>query len=319
MNILVTGCAGFIGFHLSKLLLEKKYKVIGIDNLNDYYDVNLKKERLRLLKKNKYFTFKKIDICNLKNLKLLFKQNKIKIVINLAAQAGVRYSIVNPKTYLENNVLGYFNLLEVCRNHKINHLVQASTSSVYGNHKKFPLNEKLDTSFPLSFYAASKKSTEVLSHSYSYIYNLPITCLRFFTVYGPYGRPDMALFKFVKNIQNGRPIKLFNFGNHQRDFTYVEDVAISIEKIMKKPSKQKIPFEIYNIGSNNPVSLMKFVNFIETQLQKRAKFIKTTIQLGDIFKTHADNYKITKKINYSPQISIEQGVKKFINWFKQYY
>ncbi len=315
MNILVTGCAGFIGFHLSKLLLEKKYNVIGVDNLNNYYDVSLKNKRLKILRKNKFFLFKKIDICNLKKIESIFKKNKIKIVINLAAQAGVRYSIKNPRTYLENNIVGYFNILELCRSHKIKHLIQASTSSVYGNNSTFPLKETMSTSSPLSFYAASKKSTEVISHSYSYIYKIPITCLRFFTVYGPYGRPDMALFKFVKNIFSNKSINLFNFGNHHRDFTYVKDVANSIEKIINNPPKNNIPFAIYNVGSNNPISLKKFISLIENQLQKKAKIKKIKMQKGDIKKTHADNRKLAKKINYSPKVSANQGIKEFVEWF----
>ena len=318
MKILVTGCSGFIGFNLSKLLLEKKYTVIGIDNLNRYYDIDLKKNRLKILKKNKLFEFKKLDICDYKNLKLLFKKNNIKIVINLAAQAGVRYSVKNPRTYLENNINGYFNILEACKENKINHLIQASTSSVYGNNNRFPLNENLSTSSPLSFYAASKKSTEVLSHSYSYIYKLPITCLRFFTVYGPFGRPDMALFKFVDKILNNKTIELFNFGNHYRDFTYIDDVTNSIEKIIKKPPKKNIPFEIYNLGSNSPISLIKFLRFIERELGKKAKIKKTKMQKGDIGKTHADNKKLTNRIKYLPKFNTEVGIKNFIKWFKEY-
>ena len=315
MKILVTGCSGFIGFHLSKLLLEKKNTVIGIDNLNTYYDIDLKKNRLKILKKNNLFEFKKVDICDFKKLKLIFKKNKIKVVINLAAQAGVRYSIKNPRTYLQNNINGYFNILEICREYKIKHLIQASTSSVYGNNNNFPLKENLSTSSPLSFYAASKKSTEVMSHSYSYIYKLPITCLRFFTVYGPYGRPDMALYKFVTDIIKNKPVTLFNFGNHDRDFTYVEDVTNSIEKILKYPPKKNIPFEIYNVGSNNPVSLFKFIRLIENQLQKKAKIKKIKMQIGDIEKTHADNRKLVKKIGFAPKINTKEGIKKFIKWF----
>ena len=318
MNILVTGCAGFIGFHMSKILIENNYQVFGLDNINDYYDINLKKNRLKKLKIHKNFKFYKLDLRRFSNVKLLFKKIKIDIVINFAAQAGVRYSINNPRTYLENNIDAYFNLLELSRLFKVKHLIQASTSSVYGNNTKFPLKESEDTNQPLSFYSASKKATEVMSHSYSYMYRLPITCFRFFTVYGPFGRPDMALHSFAKNIIKNKAINLFNHGNHIRDFTYVEDVVFAIFKIIKLPSKEKIPFEVYNIGSNNPISLKKFVNLIEKKLNKKAKIKKIKMQKGDVYKTHADISKLIKKIKFKPQTDINQGIKKFLEWFRSY-
>ena len=241
MTILVTGAAGFIGYHLIGKALNKNKEVIGIDNINSYYDINLKKDRINNLKKNKKFSFYKVDLSNYKKLNNIVKKNKIKIIIHLAAQAGVRYSIKNTRTYFKSNLEGFFNILEVSRHNKIKHLIYASTSSVYGDSKKFPLNENDRTDQPLSFYAATKKSNEVMAHSYSYIYKLPCTGVRFFTVYGPFGRPDMALFKFTKNIINNHPIELFNNGYHLRDFTYVDDVVDGIYSLINKQSKKNYP------------------------------------------------------------------------------
>jgi UDP-glucuronate 4-epimerase len=320
MNILVTGCAGFIGFHTSlKLIESQNNKIFGIDNLNAYYDINLKKDRLKKLKKNKNFFFKKLDICKKKSLDNLFKQHKFKIVINLAAQAGVRYSILDPDTYFKNNILGFYNILDISRLYKINHFIFASSSSVYGNIKKFPIKEEYNTDFPQSFYAASKKSNEVIAFSYSSIYNMPITGLRFFTVYGPYGRPDMSLFKFTKAMLNNVKLQLFNNGNHVRDFTYIDDVVESIIKISKKRPKTSIPYSIFNIGSSNPQKLMKFLKVISSNLNIEPKIQYKSMQKGDVYKTHANVNKLFKEIKFKPKTPINVGIKSFIKWYKDYY
>tara|TARA_B100000787_G_scaffold169367_1_gene160370 strand:+ start:1685 stop:2653 length:969 start_codon:yes stop_codon:yes gene_type:complete len=318
MNVLVTGCAGFIGFHLTLKLLNK-YNVFGVDNLNDYYDPTIKNDRLSKLKKEKNFRFYKLDISNLNSLKKIIYKNKIKYIVHLAAQAGVRYSIDHPEKYVSSNLVGFFNVLEVARIFKIKHMIFASTSSVYGNNKKFPLKEDYDTDKPLSFYAATKKSNEVMAHSYSNIYKLPCTGLRFFTVYGPMGRPDMSLYKFSNAIIKNKKIELYNKGNHYRDFTYVDDVVISISKLLTKPSKNQIPYDIFNIGSSKPYYLKKFLSLIEENLSKKAmvKFLK--IQQGDVHKTHADVSKLKEKIKYSPKTDIRLGIKLFIDWYKAYY
>ena len=319
MSILITGSAGFIGYHLTEKLLKKNINVIGIDNINNYYDTKLKKNRIYELKKNKKFKFYKIDLCEYKKLDFVIKKNKIKFIIHLAAQAGVRYSIKNPKIYFKSNLEGFFNILEVSRHNKIKHLVFASTSSVYGDSKKFPLNENNRTDHPLSFYAATKKSNEVMAHSYSYIYKLPCTGVRFFTVYGPFGRPDMALFKFTKNIINNQSIELFNNGNHLRDFTYVDDIVDGIYSLIKRHSKKNIPYEIFNIGNGNPKKLKDYLKFIERKLSSKAKVKKLPLQIGDIFKTHSDIKKLKKYTNYKPKTNIEVGISKFIEWYKDYY
>jgi len=319
MNILITGSAGFIGYHLSKKILRKNIQVIGIDNINKYYDINLKKNRIKDLKKNKKFKFYKIDLCEFNKLNNLIKKNKIDYIINLAAQAGVRYSIENPRTYFKNNLEGFFNILEVSRLNKIKHLIFASTSSVYGDTKKFPLNEKDNTDYPLSFYAASKKSNEVMAHSYSYIYKLPCTGVRFFTVYGPYGRPDMALFKFTKNILSNNAIELFNNGIHVRDFTYIDDIVDGIYSLIKKNSKKSKLYEIFNIGNGSPKKLMDYIKEIEKNLKISANIKKLPLQKGDIIKTHSDLSKLKKYTNYNPKTNIEAGIAKFIEWYKDYY
>ncbi len=318
--ILITGCAGFIGFHLSKALLnDKNNKIIGIDNLNKYYDVSLKNNRLKILKKFNNFYFYKINIQNQKKLKNIFEDNKIKIVINLAAQAGVRYSITNPREYLDFNVNGFFNILELSRLFKIKHLVFASTSSVYGDSNDFPLSEEIKTDSPLSFYAATKKSNEVFAHSYSNIYKLQCTGLRFFTVYGTYGRPDMALHKFVKSNIENKKINLFNYGKHKRDFTHVNDIVQGIEKIINYKNVKKIPYEIFNIGSNKPINLKEFIKIIEKITNKRFKIVNLPLQKGDVEKTHANISKISKYLNYKPKVNIKDGVKEYIDWYKEYY
>ena len=269
MKILVTGCAGFIGFHLVRdLLKNKKNKIYGLDNLNSYYDINLKKKRLEILKKNKNFFFYKIDLEDKENLKKIFKKN-FNIVFNLAAQAGVRYSIFNPKIYFNSNIKGFFNILNACKENHVQHLIFASTSSVYGSNNKFPLKEDFNTDRPESFYAATKKCNEVMAYSYSSIYKLKVSCVRFFTVYGPYGRPDMSLFKFVEAIKLKKFISLFNYGNHTRDFTYIDDVVFFLKKIMKR--KNKIKYETFNISSSNPTNLKKYIQVIEKNLKLKAK------------------------------------------------
>ena len=319
MNILITGSAGFIGYHLTKKILKKNIKVFGIDNINNYYDTNLKKNRIKDLKKSKKFFFYKIDLSEYKKLNNLVKRNKIKYIIHLAAQAGVRYSIKKPKTYFKSNMEGFFNILEVSKNNNIKHLIYASTSSVYGNTKKFPLSESDNTDHPLSFYAATKKSNEIMAHSYSYIYKLPCTGVRFFTVYGPFGRPDMALFKFTKNIIKNRSVELFNKGKHLRDFTYVDDIVEGVFSLIKKQSKKSIPYEIFNIGNGNPKKLIDYLKYIEKNLNRSSSIKKLPLQIGDIIKTHSDIKKLKKFTGYNPKTNINIGVNKFIEWYKDYY
>ena len=319
MNILVTGSAGFIGFHTTVKLLKNKINVVGIDNVNKYYDTRLKKNRIKSLKNFKNFNFYKVDLTQYKKLDNIIKKYKIKYIIHLAAQAGVRYSIDNPKSYFKSNLEGFFNILELSKNNKIQHLIYASTSSVYGNSKNFPLKEENNTNLPLSFYAATKKSNEVMAHSYSYIYKLPCTGVRFFTVYGSLGRPDMALFKFTKNILENKPIELFNKGDHIRDFTYVDDIVDGIYSLIKKQPKSKIPYDIFNIGNGNPKKLLEYVKEIELNLGKKAKIKKLPLQIGDVVKTHADIKKLQIKTKYKAKTNIKKGISNFIEWYKDYY
>tara|TARA_Y100000816_G_scaffold291201_1_gene281857 strand:- start:18842 stop:19807 length:966 start_codon:yes stop_codon:yes gene_type:complete len=320
MNILITGCAGFIGFHLSvKLLKNKNCKVIGIDNIDNYYDVNLKKKRLKELNKNKKFSFYKINITNNNKVSGLFKKKSIDCVVHLAAQAGVRYSIEDPSKYLDTNIVGFFNIMEQCKENKIRHFLFASTSSVYGDNKNFPLQEHDINNKPLSFYAATKLSNEVMAYSYSNIYRLPITGLRFFTVYGPFGRPDMALYKFAKAIKESKFIKLFNGGNHIRDFTYIDDVVSAIILLIKNPPKKRIPYEIYNIGSSRPETLRNYLSKLENLLGKKAKIKKLKLQKGDVLKTHASISKLKNKTKFKVKFDISSGISKFVDWFNKYY
>ena len=301
MKILVTGAAGFIGFHICKYLLDNtKYNVSSIDSITDYYDVSLKKNRLKILKNYKNFFFYKFDLKNNKKILNNFKINQYDIVLHLAAQAGVRYSIENPRSYLDSNIIGFFNILDASRVNKVKHFLFASSSSVYGKSDKFPLKESYSTSSPLSFYASTKKSNEVMAYSYSNIYKLPCSALRFFTVYGPYGRPDMSLFKFTKSILEKKSIQLFNKGNHERDFTYIDDISISLSKLIKKIPKNKVPFEVYNLGSSNPRNLSNSVELIEKYTGIKAKKNYIAMQKGDVYKTHASNVKLKKTIKYSP-------------------
>ena len=320
-KILITGCLGFIGYHITlKLLKNSKFNVLGVDNINDYYDIQLKKDRLKNIKLNSTnFIFQKLDITNNNQLKRLFKKNKITHIIHLAAQAGVRNSIKSPRVYLENNINGFFNVLEISRMHNIKHLIFASTSSVYGDAKSFPLTEEDNTDKPLSFYAATKKSNEVMAYAYSNIYKIPITGLRFFTVYGPYGRPDMSLFKFTKGIIDKNSISLFNKGNHVRDFTYIDDIVDGISLVINKPPIGKVPFDIFNLASGNPKSLKFFLNAIENKLNIKARKKLYGMQKGDVYKTHASIRKIIKKFKYNPKFDIVSGISDFVDWYKKYF
>ncbi len=319
MHILVTGCAGFIGYHLVVKLISAKHNVIGIDNLNNYYDIELKKNRVKLLKKYKNFQFKQYDLEKINLINKLIKNNNIKYIIHLAAQAGVRNSVKNPKLYFKSNIEGFFNILELSRINNIKHLIFASTSSVYGYNKSLPFKENFKTDSPLSFYAATKKSNEVMAHAYSNIYNIPCTAIRFFTVYGPFGRPDMALFKFTENILKNKPIDFYNNGKHTRDFTYIDDVVQGLLLILANPPKNKIPFKIFNIGNGKPQSLIKYLKFIEKFLNKKAHINNLPLQKGDVEKTHADLKLINRTLKFNPKIKIEKGIKKFIEWYLDYY
>jgi len=321
MNFLVTGSAGFIGFHLSKLLLNNGKKVIGIDNLNDYYDVNLKKNRLKILKKNKKFIFFKLDIANKSKLKNFLKNYKVGIVIHLAAQAGVRYSITNPETYLNSNIIGFFNILEICKQKKVKFLYFASTTSVYGDNNNLPYNENLQISKPLQFYAATKVSNEVMAFAYSNIYKIKTRALRFFTVYGPYGRPDMAIHGFVKKILLNQPINMFNRGNHTRDFTYIEDITKSIYLLIKKENTINKPklFDVFNLGNQKNINIKYLVKILSKILDKKIKIKYSELKQGEMKDTLSNSNKIIKYINYKPNTNIEDGLRKFIKWYKKYY
>ena len=315
---LITGSAGFIGFHLSKKLLSEGFTVIGVDNLNNYYDQKLKKNRNKILEKYTNYKFNKIDIKNYSKLESIFKKNKFDCIINLAAQAGVRYSLINPKSYIENNVVGFFNVIDLTKKYKVKNIIYASTSSIYGIQSKFPIKENFDTSNPTQLYAATKKSNEVIAASYSKLYNINTIGLRFFTVYGPWGRPDMAPIKFTKNIIQGKSIEVFNKGKHSRDFTFVEDIVDGIFKIIKKKKKVS-KNKIYNIGNGKKVSLIEFIKLIEKNLNKKAKKKFLPLQKGDVFKTHSSTKLLKKDYGYVSKTSINNGVKKFINWYLSYY
>ena len=336
MKVLVTGCAGFIGFHLVKKLLDTNISIIGVDNINSYYDQKLKKNRLQLLEskalknKKKYF-FIKANLCNKKKTEQIFKKFKPNIVVHLAAQAGVRYSLKAPVVYAKNNVVGFTNVLENCRLNKIKQLIYASSSSVYGANTKVPFNENHNTDHPLQYYAATKKSNEVMAFAYSSLYKLPIVGVRFFTVYGSYGRPDMALYKFTKNIFQGKTIKVHNNGNHSRDFTHVNDISAGIIKlfncfdkknIKKKVEKiliNKIPHFIINFGNSKPVKLKNFIKILENTINKKAKIKLIPFQSGEVINTYADIRRAKKLIGYNNKIDIKKGAKDFVEWFKKYY
>jgi UDP-glucuronate 4-epimerase len=332
MKYLITGAAGFIGFHLSKRLLEQNNSVVGIDNLNEYYDVNLKKARLNELKEDPGFTFHKLDLVDRKGIEKLFTENKFDYVVNLAAQAGVRYSLTNPRAYIDSNVVGFLNVLEGCRSSGIKHLVFASSSSVYGANTKMPFSVHHNVDHPVSLYAATKKSNELMAHTYSSLYKLPCTGLRFFTVYGPLGRPDMALFLFTSAIMENRPIDVFNKGKMKRDFTYIDDIVEGVTRVVKKipepdtdwnsdnpdSATSYAPYRIYNIGNNSPIELMKFIEVLEDCLGKKAEKNLLPMQPGDVHETCADVDDLIN-IGFKPSTPIEKGIKKFVEWYLDYY
>tara|TARA_B100001287_G_C22614574_1_gene496885 strand:+ start:207 stop:1229 length:1023 start_codon:yes stop_codon:yes gene_type:complete len=338
MIVLVTGAAGFIGFHLARKLINNGIDVIGFDNLNNYYDVKLKKDRIKILKndaiklKTKFYFFKG-NLSYYNDLKIIFEKYRPNIIINLAAQAGVRFSIENPSSYIESNLVGFNNILECCRHYPINHLIYASSSSVYGGNTLLPFSEKHSVDHPVSLYAATKKSNELMAHSYSHLFNIPTTGLRFFTVYGPWGRPDMALYLFTKAILSNKPIKVFNHGKMIRDFTYIDDIIESIFLLMNiypeknnnfdtnkpDPSGSWAPYRILNIGNSEPIPLMKYINEIELSLDKKALIEYQDMQPGDVAITSADTSLLENLINYKPTTSVKKGVKIFVQWFRDYY
>jgi UDP-glucuronate 4-epimerase len=330
-KVLITGAAGFIGFHLSQALCELGYEVTGIDNLNDYYDVALKKARLALVSRHQGFSFHKLELENKSAIELLFNQNKFDYVVNLAAQAGVRYSISNPDTFVQTNVVGFLNVLEGCRRSGVRHLIYASSSSVYGGNKQLPFSTHQNVDHPLSLYAATKKSNELMAHAYSSMFSLPTTGLRFFSVYGPYGRPDMALFKFTESILTGKPIDVFNHGKMRRDFTYVDDVVEAITKLIPKrpvtqsdyvdgdPSASFAPYRIYNIGNGTPIDLLRFIELIENKLGKSVDRNYLPMQDADVPEAAADVADLIEEIGFRPMTPIEVGVGRFIDWYLDYY
>lgn len=333
MKILITGAAGFIGFHLAKRFLDAGVAVFGLDNLNDYYSVQLKKDRLQILQQEKNFHFEPIDLADGEALNDYFKTNQFTHVVNLAAQAGVRYSLINPKSYIDSNIVGFANLLECCRHNGTRHLVYASSSSVYGLNTSMPFSVHDNVDHPVSLYAASKKSNELMAHTYSYLYKLPTTGLRFFTVYGPWGRPDMALYLFTKAIGEGKPINVFNHGRMRRDFTYIDDIVEGVFRIVSHvpqgnsgwegnnpdPSTSPAPYKLYNIGNNNTVELEQFITVLENALGKKAVRNYMDIQPGDVPATYANIDDLISDVGFKPSTSIEEGIEKFIVWYQDYY
>ena len=321
-KILITGGAGFIGFYLSKALLEKGEHVIGIDNLNDYYEVSLKEARLAILKPFPGYEFRKIDIADKAAVDALFAEEKPEIVVNLAAQAGVRYSIENPQAYVDSNLVGFFNILEACRHNPVKHLLYASSSSVYGNQQKTPFSVEDPVDHPISLYAATKKSNELMAHAYCHLYGIPCTGLRFFTVYGPMGRPDMAYFSFAKKIFAGQPIQVFNNGDLYRDFTYIDDIVKGVESMLDHPpvpNEAGDQYKVYNIGNNTPVKLMDFIETLENALGKKAEKVFLPMQPGDVYQTYADVTELMKDFDFKPSTTIAEGLGKFAEWYKAYY
>jgi len=333
MRVLVTGAAGFIGFHLSKRLLDRGDEVIGLDNLNDYYEVGLKKARLAQLEGRKGFSFHKLDLSDGRGMDGLFKAKKPERVVNLGAQAGVRYSITNPHAYIESNIVGFTNILESCRHHGVEHLVYASSSSVYGSNKVSPFSIHHNVDHPVSLYAATKKANELMAHTYSHLYKLPTTGLRFFTVYGPWGRPDMALFIFTKAIMAGKPIEVFNHGKMQRDFTYIDDIVEGVVRVLDKvpqpnpawdalaadPGTSAAPYRVYNIGNNQPVELLRFIEVLENCLGLKAIKNLLPMQPGDVPATCADVDDLARDVGFRPATPIETGVARFVEWYRSYY
>ncbi len=333
MKILVTGAAGFIGFHLSQRLLNRGEEVVGLDNLNNYYDVSLKQARLAQLQSQQLFTFAQLDLADQEGINNLFTAYQFDVVVNLAAQAGVRYSLKNPHAYINSNILGFTNILEGCRHSQVKHLVFASSSSVYGANTKIPFSVHDNVDHPISLYAASKKANELMAHTYSHLYGLPTTGLRFFTVYGPWGRPDMAYFLFTKAILSGKPIDVFNYGKMKRDFTYIDDIIEGVVRVIDTlpqgnpdwlgdkpdPGTSKAPYKIYNIGNNNPVELLHFIEVIEDCLGMKAQKNMLPLQPGDVTMTYADVDDLIADVGFKPATPIDVGVGRFIDWYRDYY
>jgi UDP-glucuronate 4-epimerase len=330
MKILVTGCAGFIGMHVAQYLLRAGYDVVGLDNMNNYYDVSLKEARLNELRPHKKFIFYKIDIANRKDMKDFFAKENLQIIIHLAAQAGVRYSVDHPEAYVESNLVGFANILEGAKTLSVKHLLYASSSSVYGGNKKIPFAEDDGVDCPVSFYAATKKANELMAYSYSNVFKIPTTGLRFFTVYGPWGRPDMSPFLFTKAILADEPIQVFNHGNMMRDFTYIDDVVEGVVRVMGKPgvhsalnqgdaSLDQVPYQLFNIGNNSPVQLLAYIQELELALGKSAQKIFLPMQLGDVPKTMADIDKLENFVGFKPKTLLREGIQNFVTWYKQYY
>ena len=333
MKVLVTGAAGFIGFHTSKALLDRSDEVVGLDNLNPYYDVKLKEARLAEISPRNHFTFIKADLADKTAIDKVFADHRPERVIHLAAQAGVRYSITNPEEYVQSNLVGFFNILEACRHNDVEHLVYASSSSVYGANTRVPFSVHDNVDHPLSFYAASKKSNELMAHTYAHLYRLPTTGLRFFTVYGPWGRPDMALFKFVGKILADEPIDVFNEGHHARDFTYIDDVVEAVLRVVDRvpqpnsnwsgdapdPGTSSAPYRLYNIGNHSPVQLMDFIALIEKTLGREAKKNFLPLQPGDVPATYADVSDLAADVGFEPNTPIEEGIAQFVAWYRDYY
>jgi UDP-glucuronate 4-epimerase len=333
MRILITGTAGFIGSHLSIHLLKEGHTVTGMDNLNSYYDVRLKKDRLALLEPHPHFRFHLLDLTNRAGMENLFRVERPEIVVHLAAQAGVRYSLQNPAAYVDSNLVGFLNILEGCRHNSVKHLVFASSSSVYGANTLMPFSVHQNVDHPVSLYAATKKANELMAHTYAALYGLPCTGLRFFTVYGPWGRPDMALFLFTKAILEGQPIDVFNEGRMKRDFTYIDDIVEGVARIMQKipvadqgwsgdhpdPSKSFAPYRLYNIGNNQPVELLDFIKILQKQTGRKAKMNMLPMQPGDVPATYADIDDLVNEIGFKPRTPIEDGIRRFFQWYKEYY
>ncbi|HUG99618.1 MAG TPA: NAD-dependent epimerase [Gammaproteobacteria bacterium] len=333
MKVLVTGAAGFIGFHTAKKLLERGDEVVGLDNINEYYDPTLKRARLAQLEGMPNWRFLKLDLVNRSGMTELFKSERFERVVHLAAQAGVRYSIENPMAYVESNLVGYTNLLEACRHHGIQHLVYASTSSVYGANTRMPFSVHQNVDHPLSFYAASKKANELMAHTYSALYQLPTTGLRFFTVYGPWGRPDMALFKFTKAMLENRPIEVYNYGHHRRDFTYIDDIVEGVVRCLDKvaapdpdwngdepdPGTSFAPYRLYNIGNQGPIELMRYIEILEQCLEITAEKQLLPMQAGDVPDTWADVQALVDDVGYRPATPVEEGVRRFVDWYLTHY
>lgn len=332
-HILITGVAGFIGFHVASRFLDDSIAVIGIDNINNYYDIRLKQARLEQLYKKNRFIFKKIDIQDRTDVENIFNEYSFDIVIHLAAQAGVRYSLENPHSYIYSNLVGFLNILEGCSHSNVKHLVYASSSSVYGANKKMPFSVHQNVDHPISLYAATKKSNELMAHTYSSLYNIPTTGLRFFTVYGPWGRPDMALFLFTKRIYNGEPIEVYNYGKMKRDFTYIDDIVEGVYRVTKKipkpnttlntneldPGTSFAPYKIYNIGNNKPVNLLTFISILEEEIGRKVKKKFLPLQLGDVPVTYADITDLRNAVGFRPKTSIREGIMQFLKWYKEYY